>query len=204
MKASFWRCVAAIFITWEMLSHPVFAQSASTEHSATKAADLRDLRNAMLKAQDRFLYLYNKVNRNADQSLTCTNDAPTGSRLTQKSCSTRAQTRATAEQARNFLGAMDTIRADQAERASAIAAASDTAQARGSLSSDQSAALAGAQNPDSSVTPNSEETTSKVANEAMKFEQNLQLLLNEHPDLQQRYDEFLNARGRYLEAGGRL
>jgi sulfite reductase alpha subunit-like flavoprotein len=203
MKSGIWRGLAVLCIC----SLPLYAftagEAAASDQPAAKSESLRDLRKAMDKAQDRFLSLYNRVNRDTDQRLSCSDSAPTGSRLTQRSCSTRAQTRAQEELARNYLGAMDNISSDQSQRAANAAAASDAAQTRSTMTSEQSAALAGAQSPDSDVNLKGGEAAGKISQEALEFEQNLQKLFEKHPDLKQRYDEFLTARQRYLDAGGR-
>jgi hypothetical protein len=167
-------------------------------------ARLSDLRKTMNKAQDRFLDLYNRVNNDVDQRLACADSAPTGSRLTQRSCSTRAQNRATEELARNFLSAADGIGANQAKSEATREQASANAQSGAPLSADESAALAGAQAADTSVDTKSGEAAAKVSQEARDFEENLQKLLDKNPELRERYEEYLSARQRYLEAGGRL
>lgn len=201
MKNAFWPGLAVLCICSIPLQ-AVAAGEGATADQPTKTVSLRELRKEMDKAQKRFLTLYNKVNRDSDQQLSCGDSAPTGTRLTQHSCSTRAQTRASEEMARNYLGAMDTIAADQSQRAAVVAAASDKAQAGGTLSGEESAALAGAQNPDSAIDTKSGEAAGKISQRALEFEKNLQELFDKHPDLRQRYDEFMAARQRYQEAGG--
>ncbi len=202
MKIAIWPGLAALCICSIPLHVHAAADGATADRPAVQTKSLRALRKDMNKAQRRFLSLYNRVNRDTDQRLSCTDSAPTGSRLTKRSCSTRAQTRAQEEEARNYLGAMDTISADQSQRAAAAADAQATAQRGGALTSEQSAAMAGAQNPDSAIDTRSGEAASKVSNRALEFQQNLQKLFEKHPDLRERYDEFVTARKRYLDAGG--
>ena len=182
-------------------------QEASTEVETTVVTAkpaLSDLSKEMKKAQDHFLDLYNKVNRNLDQRLACTNAAPTGSRLSQRSCSTRAQNRATEEMARNFMGAVDGVNANVAQRDAVVAQASTNAQAGVPLTAEQSAALSGSQVPETNVDTKSGEAVGKVSQQRLDFEQNLQALLEKNPELRQRYEDYLAARQRYLDAGGRI
>jgi hypothetical protein len=177
----------------------------STTVATANTAALRDLSKEMKKAQDHFLELYNKVNHNLDQRLSCTNSAPTGTRLSQHSCSTRAQTRATEEMARNYMGAVDGVATNVAQRDAVAAQASANAQNGVPLTAEQTASLSGGgQTAESSVDIKSGETTSKVAQQKLDFEQNLQELLQKNPELRQRYEDYLEARQRYLDAGGRI
>ena len=105
----------------------------------TKPVGLAELSKAMKKAQDHFLELYNTVNRNTDQRLSCADRAPTGTRLSQRSCSTRAQNRATEEMARNYMGAVDVVNTNVAQNAAVAAEASTAAQAGAPLSAEQTA-----------------------------------------------------------------
>jgi sulfite reductase alpha subunit-like flavoprotein len=201
MTIASWRSLALLCICSVPL-HALAAESTGTV--IVNGARLADLRKAMTKAQDRFLNAYNRVNRDIDQQLACSESAPTGSRLTQRSCSTRAQNRATEEQARSYMTAVDSVAANQAQADSARQQATAKAQSGATLSSDDSAALAGRQAPDADVESRSNETAGKVSEEAREFQENLQKLLDKNPELRQRYEEYLTARQHYLEAGGRL
>lgn len=205
MKVACWPGLLAFCLC----AAPVMASAAdeaakSNDTVVVNGARLSDLRKTMLKAQNRFLSLYNTVNRNVDQQLACSDSAPTGSRLTQRSCSTRAQNRATEEMARNFLSAVASISANQAQGAATREQASSKAQTGAPLSAEESATLAGAgQTADTSIDPKAQETASRVSDEALDFEENLKRLLEKHPDLRERYEEYMAARQRYVEAGGR-
>lgn len=205
MKIASWPGLAALCLCAAPLLATAAEESAkSNDTVVVNGARLGDLRKTMVKAQNRFLSLYNTLNRNVDQQLACSDSAPTGSRLTQRSCSTRAQNRATEEMARNFLSAVASISANQAQGAATREQASAKAQAGAPLSGEESAALAGAgQTADTSVDPKAQETASKVSDEALDFEENLKQLLGKHPDLKERYEEYMTARQRYIEAGGR-
>jgi hypothetical protein len=109
-----------VFCLCTFALHATFAGEAPSPGAAvTSPAQLRDLRKSMSKAQERFLALYNKVNRSADQEMSCKDSAPTGSRLSKRSCSTRAEARANEELARNYMAAASGIGADQGQQASA-------------------------------------------------------------------------------------
>jgi len=183
---------------------PVAEIDGTTAIATADTAKLSDLSKEMKKAQDRFLALYNKVNNNLDQRLSCTTSAPTGSRLSQRSCSTRAQTRATEEMARNYMGAADGISANVAQRDAVAAQATANAQNGVPLTAEQTATLSGSQAADTSVDTKAGETVSKVSQQRLDFEQNLQVLLEKNPELRQRYEDYLTARQRFVDAGGRI
>lgn len=194
----------AVFCLCAFSLHAVVAGEAAAQGAAvTATVGLRDLRKSMSKAEDRFLALYNKLNRNVDQQVSCSDSAPTGSRLSKRSCSTRAQTRANEEMARNYMAAAADISANQAQSNAARNEASALAQTGAPLTDAQSSALSGAQAPDSNVDVRSAEAAGKVAQEKLNFEQNLQKLLDANPELRQRYEEYLSARQQYQLAGGR-
>jgi len=202
MKIAFLSRLAVLCVCSVPL-HGLAAET-TTGTVVVHGARLGDLRKAMNKAQDRFLDLYNRVNNDVDQRLACADSAPTGSRLSKRSCSTRAQNRATEELARNYLSAAAGISANQAESAATREQASTNAQSGAPLSADESAALAGAQPADTNVDTKSGEAAAKVSQEAREFEENLQKLLDKNPELRERYEEFLAARQSYQEAGGKL
>lgn len=110
----------ALFCLCALPLHAVIADEAPPPGATTAStANLQDLRKSMNKAQERFLALYNRLNRNTDQQMSCTDSAPTGSRLTRRSCSTRAQSRANEELARNYMAAAAGVGAEQGQQASA-------------------------------------------------------------------------------------
>jgi hypothetical protein len=155
----------AMFCLCAVPLHAVMAGEAPPPATAAASAvNLADLRKSMSKAEERFFALYNRFNRNADQQMSCNDSAPTGSRLSKRSCSTRAQTRANEELARNYMAAAAGFGADQGQQASA---------------------------------------ESKVPPETLEFQKNLQKLLDENPELQRSFNEYLAARQQYQQAGGR-
>jgi hypothetical protein len=100
--------------------HAVIAGEAPPSGAAaTSTVRLQDLRKAVSKAEERFLALYNRFNRNADQQMSCNQSATTGSRLSKRSCSTRAQVRANEDMARNYMAAAGGTGAEQGQQASA-------------------------------------------------------------------------------------
>jgi hypothetical protein len=106
----------AVFCLCALALHAVVAGEAAPQGAAaTSTVELRDLRKSMSKAEERFLALYNKFNRDADQQMSCNDSAPTGSRLSKRSCSTRAQTRANEELARNYVAAAAGSSTDEAQ-----------------------------------------------------------------------------------------
>jgi hypothetical protein len=110
----------AVFCLCVVPLHAIVAAEAPPPGAAvTGTVALQDLRKSMSKAEERFLALYNKFNRDADQQMSCNDSAPTGSRLSKRSCSTRAQTRANEEMARNYMAAASGMGADQGQQASA-------------------------------------------------------------------------------------
>jgi len=196
--------LAALCLCVVALPAAIAGEGAAQDAAPATSAKLRDLRKSVNKAEERFLELYNKLNRNLDQQLSCNDSAPTGSRLNKHSCSTRAQTRANEEMARNYMAAAADVSTNQAQASAARSDASAAAQAGAPLSDAQSAALSGAQAADSSVDTRSAEASGKVAQERLTFEKNLQKLLDANPELQQRYVEYLAARAQFQQAGGRM
>jgi hypothetical protein len=182
----------------------VAGEPAAQGAALASTAGLRDLRKSLSNAEEKFLALYNKLNRNVDQQVSCSDSAPTGSRLSKRTCSTRAQTRANEDLARDYVNAAAGISANQSQTSAVQSEASTVAQAGTPLTTAQSAALTGTLAPDSNVGVRSGEAAGKVAQETLEFEKNLQKLLDANPELRQRYEEFLAARQQYQQAGGRL
>ena len=172
---------------------------------------LHDLRRAVEKARDRLVREYNRVNQDRRQALDCKGNAATGTRLTRSSCSTYAQNEARQQEVGALVeGFAENAAVQGAEMSNRIAA---TGQATGLIPGLPMATLA----PGSSLAdrPDLHESTlpstplrgdgvvSKFAIAKAEFEANFARLLQEHPDLLQRYEEFQSARRRLEEASSR-
>jgi hypothetical protein len=169
-----------------------------------EASRLRDLRTTMLKAQDRFLDLYNKLNTDHRQRVACSEQAPTGSRLAKRRCSTRAQDDITQEQAQGLMQSMEASGAfggAEALRREERANQLEGKQLNGaSLSADEQNELRALQNPTLDYT--TKDGTLKGEDESSRFANNLQSLFEKNPELKALGDAYFEARRRFLAAGG--
>lgn len=149
---------------------------------------LKELRKDLKKAEDRFRALYNDLNQDSMQRINCTDDASTGTRFKKRSCSTTAMQKATADEMRESLAAMN-MDGDIARQSAAGGAleASGPIAASTPLNVPSTQAQGGVVNVD----------PQKDA-----FQKNVEKLMAEHPELRQRYDEYLLARQR-LDAAER-
>jgi len=160
---------------------------------------MADLRAGVTKAEKKFLALYNKLNRNGKYAVSCRDSANTGTRLAKRSCSSRAEDEAIADQARQYLGAVD-MNLSLTSTASANAAASTNPNAPVAGGPAAAAAAASAPAADapasSSSAPSDAEVAGTLRSSRSAFEQNLEELLGDHPDLRQLMDEYIQARKR--------
>ena len=70
------------------------ANSPETDEVVVNATRLKDLREAVIKAEDRMLARYNELNQNHDLDIECLQLTPTGTRLSYRYCLTKLQKRA--------------------------------------------------------------------------------------------------------------
>lgn len=172
---------------------------------------LHDLRRAVEKARDRLIREYNRVNQDRRQALDCKGDAATGTRLARKTCSTYAQNEARQQEVGALVeGFAENAAVQDAQMSDRIAR---TGQATGLIPGMPLATLAPgsslAERPDlhESTLPSTplqgDGVVSKFAIAKAEFEANFARLLQQNPDLLQRYEEYQSARRRLEEASSR-
>lgn len=157
--------------------------------AAAPERPLKELRKDLKKTEDRFRSLYNELNRDSAQRIQCTDDASTGSRFKKRSCTTAAMQAATADQMRESLAAMS-LDGDMARQS----AAGGALEATGPVVASPQVNVPRTQTQGSVVNVNPQRDA---------FEQNVQKLMAEHPQLRQRYEEYMLARQRLDAAEGR-
>jgi hypothetical protein len=173
----------------------------SLDEVQVRGERLGSLKKAVAVKQDSFVALYNKLNDDKRQDVTCREDASTGTRLTKRRCSTRGQDEARQEEAAAYLNnAFETASLQSQERARRedrlSAGVGDggkplTDEERRMLLDDSTLPLA----------PNSGDSmVAKLETEKVTLEQNLQRLLAKYPELRKAQDEYLEARLRYETA----
>jgi hypothetical protein len=145
---------------------------------------LRDLRSDVKKAERRFRSLYDQLNEDVQQQVSCEDDAATGTRFKKHSCTTRAAANATAQAAADYVATADLN-------------SSVTTQTGRTLESD----TAGPAVPEAKVP---ERYIAALAGVDLKDRQggyrgNLEKLMSSHPELRKRFEEYVQARAR-LEA----
>src|SRR5690606_28488665 len=133
--------------------------------------------------------LYNRLNDDPDQQIVCNESAATGTRLTRRSCMTKAQQDAMARDAVDYLAAAD------------LAASVDTGLGGGADSGPLGQALQ-ASNPNPETPRRSITGQADPSVEASRdtYSANMQRLLAEHPELYQAYEEYVEARRRFEAA----
>lgn len=156
---------------------------------------LRELRSDVVKAQERFLDLYNSLNPDKRYEMNCEADAATGTRLERRKCSTRGEEDVRSEEAQAV-----------ASRLQIMQSVMDVVQAlREDGSPDYQMFARGALPAENGIltptVPNSgaSEEKGRLDGERGDFNRNLNALLAKYPELRQRAGEYWAARRR-LEA----
>jgi len=80
--------------------------SVTTDEVLVSAMRLKDLREAVIKAEDRMLARYSELNPDKDLDIECAQFTPTGTHFTHRYCMTRLQKRAQEKDSREFLSYM--------------------------------------------------------------------------------------------------
>lgn len=182
--------VAAVWIGFGSIMLPAFAaqEAPSTTQNpdvVVQGKTLRDLRAEVKKTERRFRSLYDRLNTDVEQQVSCEDDAATGTRFKKHTCTTRAAENAASEAAQGF--------AATAELNSAVG----TQTSRGA-----EADTAGPSVPTSKVTEryvagmNSVDTN----NPQDAYRRNLEKLMNENPELRKRFEEYALALARLQAA----
>lgn len=166
---------------------------------AVKEPGRRELRTAMNQAEKRFLELYNRLNDDGRHDVACANEERAGSRLRRsRTCRSAGESAINEDAARAYLRDLD------------MAASVDTDTATGRASA--SAARDSAPPPDRIVNTGTlgDDTGATIVNAGTKlqeeraaFNAHLQGLLQQHPELRERFTQYMRARSRYEAADGR-
>jgi hypothetical protein len=168
--------------------------AALAEVAGKNEASTTQLRQDVTTAEKKFLVLYNRLNKNRKYAISCRDEANTGSRLSKRSCSSRAEDAARAEQARAFLGAIDvnaSLNSTAADNAAVAASAVNPTTPQSAQTSAPEVTTG-----DSSSAASDAEVAGAAEDTRSQFNQNLEVLMDEHPDLRKLMDEYLEARRR--------
>ncbi len=166
----------------------------------TEDQSMGELRAAVSKAEKKFLALYNKVNRDGKLSVVCRETATTGTKLSSRSCRSRAEEMAIAEQARGYLEAVDMNASLTSTADTNASAASAASSAAGGPTAAATATAAPASTGSAASTgPSGAEVSDSLRDSKSEFDRNLEELMAEHPDLRKLMEDYVQARKR-LEA----
>jgi hypothetical protein len=141
------------------------------------------------KAEERFRSLYNDLNEDSQQRITCReDDSATGTRFRKRSCTTAAMHAATADEMGESLSTMQLNSAlvQQSDAVGSLEGAAGTLE--GAAATNNTARTAVGQLP----------LESPLNLQAQKdaFQKNVEKLIAKHPELRQRYEEYVQARQR--------
>lgn len=152
----------------------------------------RELRRDLRKAEERYNALYNKLNPDRDQRVTCEDSANTGTRLARRSCSTEGARAVSARDAMDYQSALD--------QSAGLASQSGDAPAAeaGPLGTVADAAAPGFAPTDTSYAVGRQGAEMEAQREA--YRRNLEKLLAEHPELRKALDEYNEAYRRHEAA----
>jgi hypothetical protein len=145
-----------------------------------------ELRSEARKAERRFHSLYEQLNQDVQQQVSCEDDAATGTRFKKRKCTTRAAENATAQAAQEFVGTAD------------LNTSTTSTQTGRTPSTD-------AASPADRVASTPERYVAKLDSVDLKnpqdaYRRNLEKLMNEHPDLRKRYEEYVRTQAQLQAA----
>lgn len=160
----------------------------------------RELRSAMNRAESRFFDLYNQVNEDARHKMSCQNEERAGTRLRgNRSCRTQGESEVSAEAAKEYLRGLNA--------AADVDTQTVAGQPGAGMNQDVGGPIAQAVPVDAGraepATHGFTDTGNRLQEERSAFEKHLAALTAKHPELQQRLDEYLQARARYEAARGK-
>ena len=162
-----------------------------TQDVVVEGKSLRELRADVKKTERRFQSLYGKFNQNTQQRISCEDDAATGTRFTKRKCTTRAAENATAQAAQDYVG---------------------TADLNTSTTTTQTGLPVGAtrSSPAEQMPTAPERYVAQVSGVDLKdprdsYRQNLEKLMNAHPELRKAFEEYAQAQAalQAAESGNR-
>ena len=198
------RIIASVFAA-ALLCAPLLCSSETLDETVVNGKRINDLRKEMTKAEDRFFSAYNRLNRLRDYSVDCENSASTGTRLTQRSCVPHMVNKANEEEARNFLGSMQDNQGQIQQKEENDRATQSQLSGR-AAAGDASAAgqLAAAGNTSTENINDARQAGVSadvmIAPQKGSFEQHLQDMIDQYPELRKLADEYTAARQRYEQA----
>ncbi len=183
------------------LPAPASEVAQSLDEVQVRGERLSSLKKAVAVKQDKFVSLYNKLNDDKRQDVTCRENAATGTRLSKRRCSTRGEDEARQEEAAAYLNnAFETASLQSQEKARREDRLSTgvgeggkplTEAEKNMLLDDSTMPLA---------TGTGDSMVAKLEIESVTLEQNLKRLLAKYPELRKAQDEYLEARLRYETA----
>jgi len=172
--------ILACGVVWAAAHASEAPAPALTPDVVVEGKSIRELRADAKKTERRFQTLYGKYNRNTQQRISCEDDAATGTRFTKRKCTTRAAENATAQAAQDFVA---------------------TADLNTSTTTTQTGLPVGATraSPAEPVANAPQRYVAEVSSVDLKdprdsYRQNLEKLMNAHPDLRTAFEEYAQAR----------
>jgi hypothetical protein len=177
IAAALWLSVGVLFGSWAASAPAISGE----QDVVVQGKALRDLRTDVKKAERRFRSLYDELNQDVQQQVSCQDDAATGTRFKKRTCTTRAAANATAQAAQDYVATadLDTAVATQTSR---------------TIESDQAAPAS----PSASVPERYVATLAGVdlGGQGNAYQRNLEKLMRESPELRKRFEEYVQARAR--------
>lgn len=149
----------------------------------------------MNKAERRFIDFYNQVNEDQRHEMACENEDMTGSRLRKgRACRTQGASQISEAAAREYMRGLDMSAAIDTETVSGQQQRAVERDFGGPLSQQVGASPpAGADEAGGAYV----DAGAKLEAERQAFDAHLDEMLEKHPELRQRLEEFLAARARY-------
>jgi hypothetical protein len=154
--------------------------SGNSQDVVVQGKSLNELRSNVKKADQRFRSLYARLNRDVQQQISCKDDAATGTRFKKRKCTTRAAQNATAQAAQDYVSTAD-LNTSTTSTQTGRTAATDVAGPADRPASVPERYVAGVSSVD-------------LKNPQDSYRRNLEKLMNENPELRQRYEEYVQAR----------
>jgi len=159
------------------------------EDTVVQGKSVRELRADVKKAERRFRSLYEQLNQDVQQQVSCQDDAATGTRFTKRKCTTRAAENAAAQAAQDYVSTTD-LNASSTSTKTGLTAAASVAGPADRAQSVPERYVAELHGVDAKTPQDS-------------YRRNLEKLMNAHPELRQRYEEYAQARARLDAAEGK-
>ena len=157
----------------------------------------RELRSAMNRAEQRFYDLYNRVNDDSRHEMACDNEDRAGSRLRKsRTCRTQGEADISADAAKEYLRGLNLAADVDTGTGAGQQQAAMSRDFGGPVDQQPTVGTGGAEYADQAFS----DTGSRIQQERSAFDKHLGALIEKHPELQQRLDEYLQAKSRYEAA----